>query len=285
MPSAGGATDRGHQPRMVAAMRSITALAVATALVLAGCGGDGDASTTTTTTTAASAVTTTTTTTTTPATTTSSAPDGSTTTATTEPPGSDPAPAPEDLPGEPFDLFPYEGAALGVVGVDRDDVLNVRVGPGTNFTIGSELEPTATGFVATGRNRRVDDQIWAEIDVDGTTGWVNARYVLQPGSVTDITAELDPGLGGETMLDLGRAVADTQASTEPASRIVVVDGPEVGDLGEVTVDVIGLGDDSLGGVRLHVFGAPAAGGEAFVLRTVEQTLLCSRGVTGDGLCT
>jgi hypothetical protein len=58
--------------------------------------------------------------------------------------------------------------------------------------------------------------------------------------------------------------------------------PAVGDLGEVTYDVIGLGDDAVFGFRLHVFGQPGAGGD-FSLKSVERTILCGRGVS-DGLC-
>jgi hypothetical protein len=58
--------------------------------------------------------------------------------------------------------------------------------------------------------------------------------------------------------------------------------PTVGDLGEVTYDVIGLGDDAVYGYRLHVFGEPVTDG--FSLRTVERTYLCSRGVDADELC-
>ena len=64
----------------------------------------------------------------------------------------------------------------------------------------------------------------------------------------------------------------------------MTDGPNVGDLGEITLDVIGMGDDSILGERLHVFGDPDPGGESFTMRTVERTLLCARGVGDDGLC-
>jgi hypothetical protein len=74
------------------------------------------------------------------------------------------------------------------------------------------------------------------------------------------------------------------SSDDPPSRIVMSVAPTVGDLGEVTYDVVGLGDDALGGVRLHVFGDPAEGGEGFVLSNVERTFICSRGVTDDGFC-
>lgn len=174
--------------------------------------------------------------------------------------------------------------------VAADDTLNVRSGPGVDFEVLVELEPLATGVVATGHNRSLGEAgFWSEITVDGVTGWANTRYLLQPGEVRDITAELYPTPAdrpsAETMLELAELVGGAVASEEPPSDIVVVDGPTVGDLGEVTVDVIGLGDDAVGGMRLTVFAEPAPGGESFTVRTVEATTLCSRGVTDDGLCT
>ena len=74
---------------------------------------------------------------------------------------------------------------------------------------------------------------------------------------------------------------------------VAVAPSEGGDVGEVTYDVIGLADDSVAGVRLHVFGAPTDAdlprsallqASSFTLKTVETTALCGRGVTLDGLC-
>lgn len=194
-----------------------------------------------------------------------------------------------ELPGERVEIFPYEGATLAVVGVAADDTLNVRTGPGVDFDVVTELDPLATDIVATGHNRSLgNDGFWSQITVDGRTGWVNTAFVLQLGQVNDITSTLFPTPadrpGAETMLELGNTVGGMRASEEPRSRIVVVDGPTVGDLGEITVDVIGLGDDAVGGERLHVFANPDASGEGFVVRTVEATTLCSRGVDPEGLC-
>jgi hypothetical protein len=89
------------------------------------------------------------------------------------------------------------------------------------------------------------------------------------------------------MVAMGEAVAAARAPADegPRPTVTVVDGPTVGDLGEVTVDVLGLADDSLRGERLHVFATPDPAGEGFGLKTVEATALCARGVTADGLCT
>jgi hypothetical protein len=200
-----------------------------------------------------------------------------------EPPAS---PGDGDLAGEPIEFFFSDGDTLGVVGVAADDVLNVRSAPGVQAGVVATLDPLAD-VVATGSARQLSRSIWAEVDADGATGWANVAYLAYLGTTKDVTAEVLDQLGGsvsaETMEQLGRAVAETRASTEPPSTITVVDGPVVGDLGEITVDVVGLGDDAVLGARLHVFGQPAEGGEGFDLRNVEQTDLCMRGVS-DGLC-
>jgi hypothetical protein len=239
-------------------------------LLLGACGGSGAETTTTTQATV--------TTTTIAATTTASTTTTAVTTTTSD----------DDLPGEPIDFGPAAGDELAVVGVAYDDVLNVRAAPGTDSEVIAELAPTATDLIGTGRARALPGSIWFEVEVEGMTGWVSSAFVGYLGLTDDATAEVIETLGetpgAETMLDLGLIVAEAMASEDPPSRIVMSVAPSVGDLGEVTYDVVGLGDDALGGFRLHVFGDPAEGGEAFVLSNVERTLICSRGVTADGFC-
>jgi hypothetical protein len=196
--------------------------------------------------------------------------------------------APAVLPGEPTDFGPQAGGIVAVVGVAFDDELNVRTAPGVSNPVVATLAPTATTD-ATGNNRFLGRSIWYEIDAGGTTGWANGAFLLGLGSTEDITSRVISQLGSrpsaETMLDLGRIVADTQASTDVESDIVVVVAPTVGDLGEVTYDVIGLADDAGGGFRLHVFGQPEPSGEGFSLKSVEATDLCSRSFATPGsLC-
>lgn len=192
--------------------------------------------------------------------------------------------------GEPADdTAPQPGSTLGVIGVAHDDQLNVRAGPGVDQPVVTTLDPLTDGIVATGRGWRLSRSIWWEIETDEALGWAASRYLAYLGSVGDLTSLIVERLGGrypeaETMIDLGRIVAEALASQDPPSAIVMSVGPTVGDLGEVTFDVVGLGDDSVAGYRLHVFGRPADSQEGFVLHTVEATDLCSRGVTPEGLC-
>jgi hypothetical protein len=88
------------------------------------------------------------------------------------------------------------------------------------------------------------------------------------------------------MLDLGYMVVEALESgpeEEVPSTVTVTVEPTVGDQGEVTYDVVGPGDDSIAGFRLHIIGQPD--GDGFSLISVERTYLCHwfRGVS-EGLC-
>lgn len=192
------------------------------------------------------------------------------------------------LPGASFDGFAKDGDELIVVGVAHDDRLNVREGPGTNFDVVAELESTADGVVATGRARQLARTIWYEVAVDGTIGWANSSLLAFAGVVDDATSAIVSSIGfvpgAETLVDLGTEVAEDRAAGGENPRIVLSVAPTVGDLGEITYDVIGLGDDAVVGLRLHIFAQPTDDGEGFSLKSVEQTSLCGRGVNADGLC-
>ncbi len=257
---------------------STTALVATLLVVLAACGTVDDAGDTTTTPT--TAVTTTTAPTTTVAPTTVAP-----TTTSTEAPTT-------TLPGEPTDLGPTAGAVVAVVGVAHDDVLNLRAGPGVEFEILAELPPTADDLIATGNNRMIPKAFWAELDTGTVTGWVNQRYIGFLARTGDDTSLIVDELGEipveADMQALGELVASVYAlppGEEIESRIVMVVAPTIGDLGEVTFDVIGTLDDSVGGHRLQVFGTPADDGK-FSLKSVEVTPICwpNRGVTSDGMC-
>ena len=254
-----------------------------------------DTTTTAAATTSTAATTTTSSTTTTSAptstTTTTSAPSTTTTTTTTLPPPT--GPLPENLlPGTNFDLAPVVGAVLSVVGVQYDDVLNVRQAPGTNYAVIDKLAPTAESIVATGRARMLTQSIWWEVTTDdGLYGWVGASFTARRGPTFDQTSFIVDQLGGipqaATMEALGKVVADVLVAPDAdfPSKVVLVVAPAVGDLGEVTYDIVGLGDDTTHALRAHVFGQPSDGG--FSLMSAEVTDMCDsiRGPSEPGgLC-
>ena len=253
------------------------------------------------------------------ATTTDEASTTTTTAAGRAPSGDDRAsPDGEDLPGEPYEYGPDEGTSLAVVGVDHDDVLNVRdvpfgeiiatLGLGDPIAFLLEVRAMPSGepidwfdswsgaIVATGRTRKLPTTVWHEVQVAGVTGWASGAYLAPIGLTEDVTAHLIDRLGeqpeADTLVDLALLVGESFASEDPPSRVVITLGPGVFEaVGEVTVDVLGLADDSLLGYRLHI--AVDAGGDwmfgdpgPFTFRSVHRTVLCQshRGVTADGLC-
>ena len=207
---------------------------------------------------------------------------------TTEAPVSEPPTPSVSLPGEPFEFGPAPGDVLGVVGVGYDDVLNVRDVPFGQIV--DTLDPLESGIVAVGQSRALPATVWHEVRVGASTGWVSDAYVAPLGATFDATTEVVNILGetpaAGTMPELGRIVAEAVASDDPPSRIAVSTPTVIGDLGEITMDVVDLADDSLRGLRLHVFAHLGAGTEPFVLKSVEQTLMCypHRGVSEGGLC-
>ena len=216
-----------------------------------------------------------------------------------ETPVESPAESPVESPGdatepdespesEPTGAAPAPGGApelgdLAVVGVQRGDVLNVRSGPGVGNPVVAELAPTASGFTATGRTRDVGGGArWSEVETSEVSGWVNSRYLALVGQTEDVTAMFDDPVRARTPARLAGAMVDRLYPDPPRPVVVVVEGPRRGDLTELLVDVIGIGDDTARGWRWLVFAETA--GDGYRLRTVEETVLCSRDVTDEGLC-
>lgn len=190
------------------------------------------------------------------------------------------------LPGRLIDFGPRSGDVLGVVGVAYDDFLNLRSGPGSNQPVLALIEPMHMNLVAEGETWDTAEAFWIRVDYEDTSGWVHFGFVAYLGYTDDATATVVADLGqypvADTMEQLGMVVSEVFESLDPPSRVVMSVEPSLGDLGEVTYDVIGLGDDAEHGVRLHVFGEPTPNG--FALTAVELTSLCGRGVTDHGLC-
>ena len=195
------------------------------------------------------------------------------------------------LPGRSYDRGPGTGQKLAVIGVAAGRSIPVQAAPGPGQKVLSTVTTQVKGVVAAGRARLVvpaggSATVWVQARVGGVTGWIAGGNLATPAATVDLTAEVITRLGSRpvdaTMLDLGMHVARAYVSTEPPSTITVVVAPTVGDLGEITLDVVGLGDDSVAGQRLHVSGSP--GQASFTLQSVEATALCYRGVGAEGLC-
>lgn len=176
---------------------------------------------------------------------------------------------------------------LAVVGIGYDSTLNVREEPGGQIV--TKLDSAATGIVPTGTRQEVSGVLWHEVHAAGVIGWVSGDYVTPLGATADTTTEIVARLGqtpsAANLAALGRAVAGAVASEEPESRVRISGEPTVGELSEVTMDVVGQPDDSIRGFRLRVFATRNSDG-TFTLRNVEGTVMCyiDRGVSAQGLC-
>ena len=198
------------------------------------------------------------------------------------PPNAGPACPEAPLDDEPCThLCPPPGTVRAVVGVPFDEGLPLRAAPAPDQPVIATL-PSVTDVVTTGDNRRG----WLEVTAHGVTGWADRGHLLGLNGTFDITAQVLTELGGTPrapMLNLGRIVADTRVATfdNITSAVTAVVAPTDGPIGEVTYDVIGFPDDSVGGVRLRVSGRHV-GGLLYDLMSVEATGICWRGGGGTG---
>jgi hypothetical protein len=231
----------------------------------------------------------------TPSTTASSTSDRSTTSAAPEPTAAAPAPTAAGLPGVSVEGeagAARPGEVAGVMGVRFDDVLYVRSLPGPGEPAIGELRPTDQ-VTLLGPSRNLEPGFWWQVRTpDGVEGWVAARYLAYPaGSTQDLTSVVVEGAGGivptaDSMADLGRQVAELMAwdGGEDGSSEVVVADLQVGDAApNAVVDVVGLGDDSVAGLRLHVVGEVGPDG-VYSLGSVEGRPFCARAADASGQC-
>lgn len=94
-------------------------------------------------------------------------------------------PTPEPTPAIPPTDVPEVTEPFTVVGVEPNDVLNVRADVGADAEILFTLEPLAMNVEVIGGGREsADGGTWVPISYAGQTGWVNASYLaVQEGSL------------------------------------------------------------------------------------------------------
>ncbi len=180
------------------------------------------------------------------------------------------------MPGDVIDFGPRAGDQIAVVGVAYDDVLNVRIAPGTEFEIIGTLDPLADDVIALGENRLLTSSFWVEIEAGDGAGWVNEAFVGWLGISQESTSDAVATSGGAVAV--GELLAQTYVSLEPPSKLTLVS--DEGDT--VIYDVLSIGDDSVKGFRLTVVTETVSGGTGVATFT-EQTI-CSRGLAPDLLC-
>lgn len=90
-------------------------------------------------------------------------------------------------------------STYAVVGVESDDALNLRAGPGVGNPVVGTLPYDTGGLMPTGRADDVGKDRWVEV---ATIGWVNARYLEEAGGAFESvgdgdTPEMDPLTHGD----------------------------------------------------------------------------------------
>ncbi len=90
--------------------------------------------------------------------------------------------------GAPDAVVEAEQPLPAEVTVRRGDLVNVRNGPGVGFGI---LGRMAGGQRASILGKSDDDQWW-QIDYEGQSGWISARYVKAMGDVASVPTVAQP---------------------------------------------------------------------------------------------
>lgn len=194
------------------------------------------------------------------------------------------APRPTTSPTNPQSTTgtgnPQTAGAYAVIGVASGDRLNVRRAPRVDAVVVTRLAPLRAGLVGVGKPRQTGRQTWQRIRVDGRTGWVNAAYLGRLGKTREITGELEDVSVAPTRVALARRIGKDVAGADEGPRpgVVVV----ASNKRSVTVDTLGLGDDSVTGSRLRI--TTEMGEAGWAARRVHVTPICARGVTPAGLC-
>jgi hypothetical protein len=165
--------------------------------------------------------------------------------------------------------------------------LNMRKQPGVVAPIVGYLRPTDE-IVATGRARRIFDEVWVEVKRSGrrTTGWADRRFLGVLGSTESIGSELPAAerpWTGPDVLDLGLRVLDALGLRQLGDP-VISESPVVRKTVAIAFDLREASESRLG-YRIRVVATPVAASERQVeLTRVERTYVCARAVTRKGRC-
>jgi hypothetical protein len=93
-------------------------------------------------------------------------------------PTATPAATPTPLPRPNAGLY-------AIVGVNVDDVLNVRTGPGVSHAISGAIPPFGTAVRTFGDGEQVGASTWVLVQYNERVGWVNSSYLAPQEGLTD----------------------------------------------------------------------------------------------------
>jgi len=184
--------------------------------------------------------------------------------------------------------LPGAGSVIAVVGVEHWDILEIHEDPGVSSPLVGTLDPLDDTVVALGFARQLPQSIWWCISWDGGSGaWASSYYLSR---MADPWQNFNPddwvGLTAQNLEDFLSDVED-QYERDPNAeggpmRIVISELDYVNNI--LSVDVIGLMDDSNSGIRFTFFTSTQTDG-SFVITDAQYRAMCMRGGgPGSDLC-
>ncbi len=181
---------------------------------------------------------------------------------------------------------PEVQAETVLIGVSSSETVAVHARPGLDQPLAGEVPP-GTSIEPLGQAFETEDGlIWWQVRAGAIQGWIQPNIAYR-GPAQDITeaavARIGEGTEFASPEESAAAIAKSILIEEGAEETIVVSTVESGDpiRATVTVDVLGLQDDSVLGYRLIVASSASTGWQP---ESVFQTSLCARGVSPDGLC-
>jgi len=194
-----------------------------------------------------------------------------------------PVPAPT-VAGRVIEVEPPEIRVETVlIGISSTDTIMLHALPGIDQPLAGDVPPGTSIEPLNNAFETDDGLVWWQVRAGALNGWIQPSIAYRGPSdnITDQVVDAAAAQGPfETAEDAARAVAAQVAPGLGAPEIVVVSANENASGTSVTVDLLGLQDDSLLGYRLIV----GTSGSAWQPASVFQSKLCARGVTAEGLC-
>lgn len=201
-----------------------------------------------------------------------------------------------------YDIGPVAGETLDVVGVRYDDVLNIRDQADASSAIVATAAPFAANpqLISGGEGLLFNPNggAWWKVTVNGNAAWASASFLGQVSpNNEDLLPVLTANMPSTTSPNLNTLIIDiaTALAAGPTPSVVLSTEPVGIDAigSEATIDVLGIGDDSVKGWRIrilfnNVFDDINASNPQLVgveLVVADAFPICHRGLeASSGLC-
>lgn len=99
-----------------------------------------------------------------------------------------PSPTPTEQPTQtaaPASPTPPSETQYAVVGVESNDMLNMRAGAGVDHPVTATIPPNGVNIRITGDGKDVGQSTWVPVEFQGQRGWVNKYYLAEQRGPAD----------------------------------------------------------------------------------------------------